>query len=895
MSRHLKVDLSSMTKQILIFLFFANFAFAQNFSTGGGAIKNGVSGSINGDSVIFVSELEGTTSAHTTEGTLLWRNETDSPAVMFEIEASDINNDGNDDLIAASGNGNIYCWDSSGKLLWKFTPDHKVRFSEVAVINQNGKVQIFAGGNDYKLYELDANGQLVSETKIKGVVRKIEAGNFIEPDKQCLFLMTYNHDKFRWQFFGFIDPISKEIIKSLPYRDATKYGLKAYSKIMITDFVVSDINKDKKDDILIFGDINWKSSFLAVDGDFRLLAKYNATGKDTQRYAHTKGVSLLPYKDEIVFRMGSVMYVCDLKGNLISKTGKKYKNATYSDLVFDAQNKKLFAVGELGAGNSIYGFDLENKNWLDTKHQYLGLYSKVKENINDLYKDALNFKAPSYQKKASKPWMMISKTKLPKEVKKLDFNEVLFIQNSGAWSENTSRADLVEKLGENALKKDRRKKYDLSREDIIEKAKQKEEANEPFVIWAGHGNDPFYTRIETLEKILEAAPNTCYGFIYAEMDNVEDPRVLHFVREYVPRLAKAIRKNNKAKLYFRYKNMFWAMTSHLPLWKELFFSGKYNDILVPASEDTSSRSQEINLVGRVGMLSAGYIDDYSMRLIDDNPTSWRPLSPGGQRTVSPYLRQGVMMAAHGCRIGINFNELFLEKPGMNVLYALMKSGVLPLVEKEDILNIGSWHLIDEVDEHLVESIDSHHNLLQYKDDDDNAVLSVAQMHWSGTSLPEHDFSKIVLGTDYRWNNYLPELPYGMVPIVPSEHKSKLEANNTPFILSTGKVGIVGGEKTQAKEFGGEILSKVKEGAEKLPVLVEGCAWGAVKLDENHTRIILMDQGYLTPEEREATIIFQNRKPKYAKDILKDKKLKIKRSTIKVTVPAGSMRFIDVEY
>ena len=146
------------------------------------------------------------------------------------VVVADVNNDGNDDLVAANANGNIYCYDSSGKLLWQFASDHKVRFSEVAVVKNKGKVQVFAGGNDFVLYELNSNGKLVSETKIEGVVRKLEAGNFISKDKEDLFLMTYEHDKFRWDFLGLIDANSKEVIKSVSYK---KNQLKQLKKLMI--------------------------------------------------------------------------------------------------------------------------------------------------------------------------------------------------------------------------------------------------------------------------------------------------------------------------------------------------------------------------------------------------------------------------------------------------------------------------------------------------------------------------------------------------------------------------------------------------------------------------------------------------------------------------------------
>ncbi|WP_298488115.1 hypothetical protein [uncultured Maribacter sp.] len=875
-----------------LLLFLSIMVKAQDFVTEGNGLRNGVSALVNGESILYLSELDGALSAYTITGKKLWSKESSTPAVMFKIVAADINGDDNQDLLAASGDGHIYAYDASGKLLWKFNPGHKLRFNEVAVVKNKGEIQIFAGGNDYKLYELNTKGELVSETKINGVVRKIESGNFIKKGEQCLFVMTYAHDKFRWEFMGFVNPDSKEVISKVSIREKSLTHL---SKAMITEINVADINKDGKDDILFFGDVSWKGFFMGLDGNFNVLAKYIADNKDTQRYAHAQGTSLLPYKEEIVFRIGSILYICDLKGNLIKKIGQKYKSATYSDLVLDSKNSKLYTVGSLGGGNDVYTFSLKNPNWYTKHPKRIGRMEKVSSNINELYQDALNFKMPSYQKKTDKPWMMITGNKIPEEVKELNGNTIVFIENKGAWSENTSRDDLVKIMGEVALKKDKRKKYNLSRQEIIEKAKQKEAKNEPFVLWAGHGNDPFYTRIETLEEVLKVAPNTCYGFIYAEMDNVEDPRVIHFIKDYMPRLAIALRKNGKAKLYFRYKNMFWALTSHLSPWKEMFFSGDYKDILVPASEDTSSRTQDVNLAGRVGMHSAGYIDDFAMRLIDDNPTSWRPYSPGGQRSVSPFLRQGVLMAAYGARVGINFSGLFLEEPGMNVLYALMKSGVLPVVEKEDILSIGSWHLIKNADEKLIHSVDNHHNLKQYKNGDDNAVFSVTQMHWAGTSIPAHDYSSTALGVAYRWTNYLPIMPNGMVPITPIEYSKQLKKEQIPFTISDGKYGYVNQEKKSALEYGTIIKNTVEKGASKLPILVSGAAWSAIKLDKKHTRIILLDPGYLDPQEREVTITFQNKKPNTVKDILKNKNIIITGNKVKVKVPAGSMRFIDVAY
>ncbi|UZO82225.1 hypothetical protein NBT05_07050 [Aquimarina sp. ERC-38] len=863
---------------------------SQNFSTDGHMIRNAEIATVSGNSVFYFSELSGSISLYSLEGKKIWEYQTQTPAVIFEIKAVDITNDQNDDVLVASGDGTIYALSSSGQLLWAFNPGHKVRFSEIAVVNNNNQIQVFAGGNDYKLYELDDQGQLVSTTTIKGVVRKIEAGNFLEANKPCLFLLTYNHDKYRWEFMGFLDAETKQVIKQTSFKNDK---LKEVKQSMITDIKVADLDGDNKDDLLLFNDLNFLAQCIGINGNFDIITNFKASNKEKQRYAHSKGVFLANRK-EIVLQHGGILFVLDNKGNLIARNGTRYGSPVHNDFVFDQRSNQLVATGEVDGGNGVYFYNTLKDKWWQQNHPLQGRMLEVAQNLTTLYQQTLNFTLPDYQKKSNRDWVMITSKKVNPKVKNLKGGTLKFVVQKSP-KENTDRSSLVKIIGKSALKRDKRGNYNDSREDIVKTAIEYEKKGQAFTFWAGHGNDPFYLQIETMEKVLEVAPTTCYGFIYAEMDNTEDPRVVHLVNEYMPRLAKAIRKNNKAKVYFRYKNMFWAATSHLPLWKNLFFSGKYKDFLIPASEDTSNRVQDLNLAGRIGMHSGGYVDDFAMRLVDDNPTSWRPLSPGGQNSISPYLRQGVAMASYGARYGIILDNSFTKGEGLDILFALMKSGVLPVVERENIQSISSWHLIKDVDEDLIHSVDNHHNLMQYKSDDDNAVFSVAQMHWAGASVPENDFSNIGLGVKYRWLNYIPELPNGMVPIAPVESKSFVESQKLPYFISNGKVGFDNGNKINAKTFSKTIENNVEEGKKKLPILVNGAFWSAIEIDQNHTRIVLVDQGYLDPQDRAVRIRFQTKQPVAVQDILSKETLKPIDKIIALTVPAGSMRFVDVTY
>ncbi|MGI9481631.1 MAG: hypothetical protein ACR2OR_04645 [Hyphomicrobiales bacterium] len=584
----------------------------------------------------------------------------------------------------------------------------------------------------------------------------------------------------------------------------------------------------------------------------------------------------------------------DLDGNLLGRSGSAYQGVAFNGLTFDQQTKQLFGDGQIGGGTTLHSYDLTEDNWWETPQQLQGRMHAVEENLNSLYRQTLGFKPPSYQKMPTEPWVLITGKEPNEEVRQLNGADLEFV-SLYTLSEDYDRAELAKVAGTEALKRDRRKPYNLTREAIVQRVRKYEKQGRSFTVWAGHGTDPFYLQIETLEAILEAAPTTCYGFIYAEMANTEDPRSHYFVNHYMPRLAKAMRKQGKAKLFFRYKNIFWAASSHLPPWNELFFSGKYADLLVPSTEDTNSRTQDINLAGRVGMLGGGYVDNVALRLVEDNETSWRPESASGQTSISPFLRSGVLRAGYGARYGIISGLKYQKTPGIQILYALMKSGVLPQVKQEDILSIGSWHLIQDVDKDHVHLTEEGHDVTLYTPDDDNAVFSVGSVGWSGASLPEHDFSKASLGVDYRWLNFIPELPNGMVPIAPIGHQSKLKKKGIPFSVSDTKYGYLNGRKVPGDQFGKHLSETVKAGVEKMPITVTGSAWSAIRLDKRHVRLILIDQGYIDPQDRQAIITFQGPKPASAMDILSEEKFNVPKSSLQITIPAGSMRFIDVAY
>ncbi len=873
----------------------ATFASAKSFVTDGNAIRNSVLAKHGDKSVFYFSELDGAISCYTKDGQKIWRNPTNDPALLFEINAADFDNDGSDELVTASGNGKIDCWNSDGTLRWSFSPENKVRFNEIATIEQNGEMTVFAGGNDRLLYQLDQNGKLVKTFDVGSTIRKIEIGDFLVDGEPLLFLMTLKHDKSGWDRFEFRDPQNPEkVIKSLSSKNRA-----ANLKGIITDLRVQDLNDDGLDDLLL--GLDSTADFVALDGDFKMFANFSGAkfAKNTkgykQRYAHSTVISLKPVRDEILLQFGRAFYVLDSNGKIIDWSGDTSARFPIASFAFDPENKKLWGAGSIGGDNAVYEFDLTKDDWWKQNIEPIGRLAEVTENIEELYEQVLDFTPPAYQKPATKPWIMSYEGETPTMRPDNDFNKIIYLKQE-TWSEKYDRKEIIAAVGEQYGKKiDKRKSYDLTKADLVAKASEFEKTNQPFLIWAGHGSDPFYISIDSLEAILEAAPTTCHGFIYAEMANTEDPRITYFIEEYLPRLAAACRKSKSAKLHFRYKQTFWVTTVYAQPWREMFLSGKYADILVPATEDTNSITQDLNLAGRVGLFASGLVDDFGMRLIDDNPTGWRPLAPCRQKTISPYLRSGIVRAAYGARYGINRNFTGENGPGLEVLMALMNSGVLPVIEKpEQIASISSWLLIDQIPDAFQKKQHVSHSIDKYDVSDANAIFSTTQTHWGGASIPSYDFSNAALGVKYRWTNFIPALPYGMVPIAPVEEKDHISAQ-TPFAVCNAESGILDGKKIDAKNFESYLKNVVQSGAEKMPVIVSGASWSAIWIDETHLRVIMLDPHYLDPRDVSAELTFQGKNPSKIMDILSKKSVSANGNKCVIDVPAGSIRVLDLTY
>lgn len=97
----------------------------------------------------------------TLDGKLAWTFETEG-RIMSRVSVSDINKDGELEIVFGSCDNNIYAINNIGKLLWSYETDFWVVATPIiADIDDDGKPEVIASSYDNTVYVLDGEGSYV--------------------------------------------------------------------------------------------------------------------------------------------------------------------------------------------------------------------------------------------------------------------------------------------------------------------------------------------------------------------------------------------------------------------------------------------------------------------------------------------------------------------------------------------------------------------------------------------------------------------------------------------------------------------------------------------------------------------------------------------------------------
>ena len=869
----------------------------RSFSTGGHSIYHLRCARDQGETApkLFAAAYDGAVLAYRPDGKRIWEN-TEGDAFPLDLAVADIDGDGRNETLVASADGALRALGADGKERWAFRREPPL-VQVCATHDGQGKPIILAGGMEKVLYALDSKGQVLKSLASPYVVRHIRCGDILGTGKPVAAVITAKNDRSRL-FLQLHDPATLAPIWEKPIglstknaTEGTKYHVPWLGyKVTVFSMLICDLDDDGKDEIALTDHFTKKGAFTVYDG----------TGR--KRYTSgTKGIKRRPYRMNLLTAIpGTTPAESSIFGLFGEKIiqygfdGKVQKIHTtrycFADGVYDAPTKTYFLGSSISGGDGIHALRLDRPDWgkAFSKVSPGGRIAEVERNLATLREQVAAFTPPDYQPK-TRPTLVIAdhvEPGLRRSLKSVQFSDYRLM------TEDFDRSSLGKGWDK---KRETRHKYNYTADQIVDYARKQEEAKRPFALWAGHGNDPFYMQLSTIKRVCEAAPTTLTALIYPEMTQTNEAMVYGIRKQLLP-VAELCRKHGKAKLILRNKSVFWNANCYLDFWRKILLDSDYADVIVPSMEETNDRCQSVSLAGTVGLWLAGSFDRVSARAVTDNANFCRFWEWSSQQLHSHLLRAMVLRASLGADRFL-MNSYQGDPNQLSVLYKMLDKGIVAIPQRDQLLSLSPVCIgMGEPDAAFVKHGNNGHKINAYEPNQKPMVFDRLDTYWAAAPTAAHDLSRYGFGSKRRMLDFLPTYPYGLVPILPAETDLGTIPALSEMVKTDGAVFHENGKAVAPPDYRATMEAKLKAGAAKLPILVQGqVAWSVVRLDANHVRIILLDSGYLDPAPREAEILFQNLVPEWCRDILAGEQIEIRGNHATLTVPAGSLRILDIRH
>ena len=881
---------------------------------------------------IVASSYEGTVLGLSYEGQRQWKNEL-SGFMNRDLWCADITGDGDDEVLAANADGSLYCLDGAGNVLWRFHAND-APMNAVCVVRHEGVPYVVCGGYDTRITYLTAQGERVkaiasstySAEKPWGKpggkrfpAKRGHIANFIRavrgPDgKEVLAVHGALHSNAGTGSIYLFKPMADTPFRTIPDLPGGKpYG----------DFSTSDIDGDGIDEILMGTSTMIHDSVVVwidlKDGKRRVLnlADFRREiGGFGYRVAQTVSVGA-PGRQRFLTVFGSRI--------VISPPGFDAKNMefltcrySFNDLGKDPKTGKILLGSTQSGGSCIHVLDTRVPEWEDAycTLQAAGKLKAVLENTAVARRQLESFKAPAHERAPRPVYMMTEKLAGDLEPRALDLEATcgspVFLRSkhmpaAEAWDRSGIGSEIYRR------RRDRRMRYVLTQEQALGQILPLYDSGRKGVaFWGGHGNDPYMFSTDTMMRVADAAKGKMSVFIYPELEACDDDFAL-VVREHFYPMAEHFRGKN-AHIYLRCKHAFWQSIVYLPLWSRLL-SGEFADVFVPSMEETTDKTMEQSVAGRVGLWASGAVNAWGSRCARDNASFDRLRQHAHQTIPNHFLRAQIYNMAYGATFQNNFP---VNQAYFSILYDLVAKGALYVPRRDEIVSFSPVHLsMAEPDKRYLDEGNNAKWLTFYDEERErNSPMVFSRLNgtWPGAPVTEWDFSRYAAGVKDRRLNFLPPYENGLVLITPPQRgafadedapRGRLVDHLHPLYKSILKEFVTDGRNYisadgkrtfAADEYYRTVEAAIKEAATQLPLTVTGdVAWVCARTAPTHLRLTLIDSGYINPKARTAAVHFHTVRPVRMIDVLSNAVLDTSaRSSVNVEVPCGLFRFMDIE-
>ncbi len=848
---------------------------------------------------------------------------------VFDLTAGDLDDDGIDEILAACADGHVYAISSSGTLLWK--RDLGAPVWQVTTARTKGNTRVaLAGGISRQIVAFSADGKRVGESRgwaINGVVRMMRAGDFDGDGKDEVAVLPLRGQAKDVVFLDIpaLTPRKERIsFQMKPWDDASPEAHKAGEQfrsgkqpwnaqgLRTANGRTGDLDGDGAEELI------FNPGAYSLKGGLRQTVEFPEAFKvpSYDRFYKMRMVAAGDLTDapgaEIVLLEGCEIRLLDSRGKTLGAASAPFG---FTDVVYVPGTPR----GHVLLGSSPNGDDnvyrlCFDRGWDDALAalQRRGFMADVEDDLRKLADEIGRWDGQPLSG-ANGPYDIVVDHHMwsGPDMAKLDSWMAGVRAYEKAFPYANLRFSTCFWPGEDApllrpdgkpWGRDQRLAHDLKRDVIVAGARRFEAAGCHFWVQVGHGCDP-HCEVATCAAILEAAPQTCLGFVSAEDEQLG--AVPYYFEHHVRPILELCLQHHK-RFIPRNKDVWWLHWPADARMRRLIFNGRYRSVILPGVEDSNSRTTDAQLAARVGLWLDGQVDDWCCRISADWFCASRSWEWEYVMTGHPHLRYLSSQAALGARVFMFLSGERSRRGGgwtrvgregtANFLHLLGK-GILTPPRREQLRAVSPLALVVQTPtkrfaEH---GANGHHPEQWNEDGTDGRAWAFDRLdtYWAMAPLPKTDVSTLLWGRTRRSSENIPATsPYGFVCVVPGGVPQTAE-RWTNLWSTDGDQLWKNGKPVSLADARGLLTADLAAGAKTFPLSVEGRVFHQIiEHAPGHLVVVLVDPGWLDPADRNVTITGNHGSWRIT-DRLTREALGDSHRPMTLCVPAGVLRILDV--
>jgi outer membrane protein assembly factor BamB len=853
----------------------------------------------NGEHEIITGSVDGTVrvlSLKGLKGRTLWESPVNGIPSFLCVGDKDEKGRRKISSIIQDVEGCLIVFDHTGKVLMTYRSEVTFLSLGMGDVDGDGAEEVVAGDVLGYVHFLERDGKLRWKKHIaNSAISCLDIGDINNDRKSEILLGTHEDGIFALNDSGNVLWHISKRLRETGRRPAAKLS-------WIRSIIVDDINSDGKPEVISSSRPNgmisvfdgrgkriWKKRFKGIINNFStsLISVGDLTGNGKKEIvALLHGVILNGQKGR------SPIYILDHAGRIVSdyKPDGNYYSLFLDDV--DKDKKGELLIGSQTRSRRFYILDGYESN----VPRLEGLAGNLTDNINGIVeKVRMTSGQKVLDQTSSKIRVLYSCRASSPDL------EAIYKFLSELGSKDLSFVPLIEGIHERDPGRPGNRSgrgRQMSQDEILAIVRHCESRKIPFFLLAG-AHCKTHIGLDTAEKILKIAPSSCRGFIFHE-DSYSSSDWDYFIGN-IEKVLQLCKKYGRKKLILNEHQDFWYRVPMMRNVGPKFFNSDFGDILIPMYKSNRYVMPELNLGSIFGLWKTGKVREWGFSTQDD---AWKWESVFMVVPDDVILRMEVMAASLGATyFRIERGKEFLDVKGgkialsngarrhRDLFHSLIRKNIIRPVEDSSQV-IGSPVALKHNSGNAwtgpkgPKGYWEHYYRL--------ALTNKIFGHQLGLqSVGDEFLSRYAYGVKYYAEAIFPKTRYGFVQIVPDWIGEASFEGVRKVWKTDGNHIYDGGKRLDHLTAKRKILESLQGLEKTMPFRADGVFLSVQKFSDDYL-VYLLDPGCLDVWGVDTVLTAGDSIKDFTiSDAISNETLPVKERGVRVHVPAGGFRILKV--